>query len=185
MTTAHRTLVVPTLVSKTLMDGVRLHGCPFLRCTDKGRKVNKQLKCQHLNVSEALTALPFALQQKRGFAPQLNLASEAFSPHSSVGRSSISSSEGALYRQLCHLSSCRHNNFHSMTICIIHNKCRFLFVLGQLWIWCFYVSIDMRFNYILHCAHCFSPSMSCYVYRGHFESRKGLLLLVFRNSMNR
>lgn len=117
------------------------------QCTDEGRKVNKQLKCQQLNVSEVLAALPFASQQKQVSRQQLNLVSKAFFPISSVGRRSISSSEGALYRQLCHY--CKHKKFHSTKICIIQNKCRFLFVLGQLWMWCFYVSSDIQLLILL------------------------------------
>lgn len=61
------------------------------------QKVNKQLKCQHTNVSEALAALPFAFQQNRA-SPAAKFGQQSHFPISSAGRSSISSSEEALYR---------------------------------------------------------------------------------------
>ena len=65
-----------------------------------------------------------------------------------------------------------------MKICIIQSKCRFLFVLGQLWMWCIHVSNDMWFNYALCRARRFISGMWCYVYRGYFKGRSGLLLVV-------
>ena len=162
MTTVHRTLVVPPLVNKALMHRVELHSCPLSDAQMKAEKVNKQLKCQYLNVSEALAALPLASQQKWDLCSTAKFGRHRlFSGNSSVGLSSFSSSEGALYRQLCHLWYCTHNQFHSMKVCIIQNKCRFLSVLGLLW--CFYVSNDMWFNYILRCAQSFSLSRLCRV----------------------
>lgn len=69
-----------------------------------------------------------------------------------------------------------------MKICIIQSKCRFLFVLGQLWTRCFYVSSDMYYIYTLGCAWCFSSRELCYVHG--VKSRKSLTL-VFRTSLTR
>lgn len=62
-------------------DGWSRASPPSLKwCADESRNVNKQLKCQHSGVSEALAALAFTLQQKRDPLPhnKLNLASKAF-----------------------------------------------------------------------------------------------------------
>lgn len=72
---------------------------------------------------------------------------------SSVGKSTISPSEGALYRQLYHFS--RHNQFHSMSICIIQNKC--IFVLGPAVDVVLVFTCPMAwFDHILGCAWYFS-----------------------------
>lgn len=109
------------------------------RCTDEGRKVNKQLKCQHLNVSEALAALPFAFQQNRASLQQLNLASRVIFPSHLQAEAPLVPLRRH-FTETLPLVLLQTQQFPSMKICIIQSKCTFYL---SLWMWSFYVTNDM------------------------------------------